>query len=486
MRHPFSLLLCFFVCFSAPAQQFAVNLSEAVKELPRNTTTFPLAEGGFIGITKNTDKDYIGRYGQRIRLAQYDKNMNLKKQADLSEKNVVGFYLMSEFKKIGDRYWLIYVEVIDKNSPGGVKAVEINPQTLEPASPKVLVSKEEANRVWTDNPRKPSFIVKSSPDGLRTGLYLSTSKNKYFAASFDDALKMTWSSEGTFVDKREDAEVSIATDNAGTLYAGYANEEKGYVNIYVKDREPVMLPVNLGQVKPSYVVLLAHKHSNTVSVTGMYKEEEKNLQGVYKATINTGTFQMDEAKKTRFPLEIVQLFDKDGFGSTKPGKYGLEPGHLLQLEELGDGSLDMVAEVKYFNNGPNVSALISGPILNVWFGPEKPSFARLPKNSVAGGAYWKHFRAFPFGEKMIIFYNDKPDNLGRDINETAKDVDVERNSVLVAGVIERDGSVKRLLPIESKEKYMGIAEWIQIVSSSEVQLLLHQGKRKAYARIAVQ
>jgi len=47
----------------------------------------------------------------------------------------------------------------------------------------------------------------------------------------------------------------------------------------------------------------------------------------------------------------------------------------------------------------------------------------------------------PFQDKVIVFYDDNDDNLKKGITESPSNSNVYKNLVLVAAIIERDGTV---------------------------------------------
>lgn len=464
-------------------QPFTVKFSEPIKEIPR-TRILPSPDGGFVGM-KREDKlpGFSLKYRRLITLIQYDKAMMPIREVNLADRNLSISHHFTEFKKIGNKHFLIYLEADDKYNIGDLKAVEVNPATLETSTPKTILSK---GAIGFDLKRAGDLfeiLIKSkiSPDQLHFGFTILTSKGEFVVASFNEELEMVWVKHPS-IPPGKIRFFEIEVDNNGNFYLPFKKDEEGFVAVFGKDFSKV-LPLKLGSGRLEDICLLAQKTQPAVAVSGMYYGDTKNLAGVYKTSIDVEQQSIGTISQTIFPASVVELYDADGFGNTKASKYGLQPGFLIRMVEMEDGVLNFIAEAKQYPSAPGV--LYSGAILNVSFRDQNPVFTRLPKSNIIAGTFWDHYTAFPYGKRLVIFYNDNPVNLTKDITESPKLVNIEGNSVLVAAVIEPDGQVARLLPFNLPGKYMAVAEHVQLIADKTLVVPVYGEKKKnMYASIS--
>jgi hypothetical protein len=491
MRKIISLLLIYSVSFQLSAQQFKVALSETQAE-SETSENYALKDGGFIGMRKVQDEKGLVwvRKKESISILLYDAKMNVIKENKMGNGERAFGVVYTAFKKIAGKFWLLYSEPADKKGLGDFKAVEINPSTLQGGQPKTILSADESGLNAALQGMVFDFEIKfkSSPNENYSGLLISTGKKNGFLCALDKELNPLWIKKqiAADIDMTPSEINSWEVDDQGRIYLGYAKKNEGHIAVYKTASSPQILNITVGGGKPNDVVLLAHKNNSSLTIAGGYFENTQNVRGVFKGELDAA-LKIGPLNKIPFTEEVVKLFDSDSWGSTKPNKYGIEPEYIAQLYEVDDKTVDMVLEIKHKVYTQNVGMIVhSGSILNVYFNNGSAVFTRIPKYNVASGTDWFHYYAVPFQNKMIIFYNDNPVNLTKDINASPKLVDIEDNSVLVAAVVQPDGSVERRLPIERQEKYMGVAEWIKPVAENGVQVPVYTKKRLSYATISFQ
>jgi hypothetical protein len=490
MKKIISVLLIYTFSLQLSAQQFKVALTEQQEE-SHILDIYALPGGGFIAMKYKQDIRPAQSWTKRrqtISILRYDASMKLVKENKLANGEKSFGVVYTALKKSGDTYWLIYTEPGTGNEIGDFKAAEVNPLTLETGPSKTIAASAETSF-------KPVYALlderiefKSSPNGMHHSLFMITDKKVAFLCSLDEQLNSLWNTKAVAKDiDCNPADVSsVEVDNQGNIYLGYVKVEAGYVAVYKNTKTPQVLDVKLDNGKPKDVLLLAHKNNSSITIAGGYFEKGENIRGVYKANIDA-SYKINNITISPFGDDIVKQFDNDSWGSTKPNKYGIEPKYIAQLFEVDDKIVDMVIEIKQKVYHEKIGTVVhSGNLLNVYFNNETASFTRMPKYNVAAGSGWAHFYAMPFEKKMIIFYNDNPVNLTRDINASPKLVNIEDNSVLVAAVIEPDGSMQRRLPLEIKQNYMGIAEWMKAVTTNSLQVPVYFKKKLSYATISIQ
>jgi len=263
---------------------------------------------------------------------------------------------------------------------------------------------------------------------------------------------------------------SAGIDNSGNIYVGYKlyggeaekNNSKNRIAIIRETGNPNHIILNLGTITSSHFQVLPSKDNSTVHVTGTYMDNSdfNVLKGVFYAKLNTNDFKLDEIKTTAFPDTLVQRFEHDGWANTKKKSFGLSRLLDFRFFEKGDGILNMTGEFRRRVEGTKTFFYISGDILNVSFEKEGAVFARIPKirtsaESLIGDSY----TAIPFQNKVIVFYDDNDENLKKSISESPSNSNVYKNLVLIAAIIESDGSVTRKLVVDLQNKnYLAVTE----------------------------
>ncbi|MEP7376984.1 MAG: hypothetical protein ABI675_26530 [Chitinophagaceae bacterium] len=487
MKRFISLVFIYAMSQQLSAQKFDVALSE-LQEETRMSENYALPGGGFIGMKYIQDDRLITNWTkkkEKISILLFDASMKLVKEFNMANGEKAFGITYTVFKKAGDKFWLIYEEPGDKSKLGDLKAVEINPVTLEPAAPKTIVAFGEIGF-------KPGMFgtfdlkieSKASPNGKFRYFFIRKGKSDTHLCVTGAEFNVVWSKNDITADIGKKDFNSMEINNQGTVFVGYMKDELGYVAVYRNAKAPQILDAGMEKGMAKEILVLTHKNNNSITIAGGYFENSSNVRGVFKADIDA-SFKIGTILKVPFTESLVDLFDKDSWGSTKPQKFGIEPYYLAQLFEINDSIVDLVIEIKREIDHQTMTVVHSGNILNVYFGNGSASFTRIPKYNVAHGSKWNHYYAMPFEKKMIIFYNDNTSNLKRDINASPKLVNIEDNSVLVAAVIEPDGSVQRRLPLELDQNYMGIAEWIKPVEAGRFQVPLYFKKKSGYATISI-
>ncbi len=81
-----------------------------------------------------------------ITLIKYDKDFKLIKEVKLSGGSNIFSSHYSEFKKVGNKYWFVYLESMGNYDMGNIKAMEIDPITLEQKDAKIVASSGSLDR----------------------------------------------------------------------------------------------------------------------------------------------------------------------------------------------------------------------------------------------------------------------------------------------------------------------------------------------------
>lgn len=443
----FSFLFCIGSYFSWS------QLSLAYSHIPAtlNTSSLKLIPGeGWIGLQKGKVQGKgrgWGNYTVAVTLQKYDANFKLLKQVDLSNRAGKISSDCGQLQQLGKKYYFIYLQAQDGNDLGDIKAIEINPATLELGEPKVVASSKELDFTLPDfrYMMYSDLIYKTSPSSKFSMLLLKYRDN-FFVCCMDENFNPRWK-------KRESSKTISATriqsaevDDAGNIYIGYSDKQAGYRK-YSTTGESVDHSITLLEGKANTILFLAKP--DMVFVAGTYRNGD-NCNGVYKGAVDTKG-ELTGLSSKEFPGSLLEPLGKEGWASTKPKKYGIEPVFSSELKLSGDGSPVMLME--FSKETGNVSEYLhTGSIVHVYLGKTETSFARAPKYSVGAGlmGYAEHsigsksrfYYAFTTTTHTIILYGDNPENLTRPLETDAK-VLVPSKQILVAARIDKNGNLTR-------------------------------------------
>lgn len=481
MKLAVTLMICL-CCMKSIAQQFHVSISDTEPSL----LGIKLPDGGYIDIRKE-DKNISGmnwnKYRMTVTLVLYDKDMKVRKENKLSGGGNVYSSFYSSLEKIGDKIWFIYVEPAEKNNIGNIMAVEINPVTLETSPPKTLAASSSMglSLPLVNGMELKKFIFKYSPDRKRLMLLVGAGKEQFYLSCMDEQLNVIWGKNETIAGITDKEILSEIVDNGGTVYVSYKNDEKGEARemanmmVFKQTGAPLHRTLRIPNARPAEVLLLSSQQGDSIHIVGTYADKTDNLAGVFKSAMAIRDFKLTASEKSPFPETLVERLANDDWGSTKERKYGISPECSSQLVETGDG-ISMVTEFQRieYSMSPSQSKwfYVSGDIVNIHFDNKQTSFTRIPKYRVsAASKMGSSYYVFSSHGKTIIFYNDNEENLTRDITLKPLGSGNYKNVVLVAAVIEPDGTLKRQKVIDMKdEDFLALTEGMKVISPTVVKV----------------
>ena len=425
-----------------------------------SSSTIKTNDGGYISL-KTISADTKGKswntYRKSVSFIKYDKDFKQVNEVKMTASGGICSGEYYELKKVGNRFWFIYLEPMDNNAIGNIKAVEVDTVSLQQKEEKTLVASTSIDHTLRDYRYTMyfDFLCGASPAGKYIYLCMQLSDDDNYLACFDENMKPLWGGKN----KRAEGEISSAElDDAGYLYMGI-KPKKGNLScsVYSPSGQLSSTEVSLAAGKVRELIFHPAKSSEQVVVTGTYMEDD-NCTGVYKGIINRKG-EITNAVTTVFPKNIVESMDKEGFASTKSKKFGVHPAFCATAVKNSEenSGMGMIMEFRREAGGgaTGVSTnLLGGSLIYVDFANAVPVFARAPKYSV--GSITKHYAynghyyngcmyyASPADSKLVLLYFDNPENLTRDPGLDAKVVN-PRNQVMVAAVINKDGTIKRQL-----------------------------------------
>ena len=483
-----TLLFCFVTLLSY-SQQFKSTISGEF-ENSKNWVKMIKTENGFIGYDEVGSRDHL-MYGfgwNKVRLGLdvvlYDSSMKEVKRASLADKERVFGPFMTDMKKIGNKIYIMYHEIQEKNTIGNIMAMEINPVTLESGKPITIgkVSGSETKLKFSENLQSYfRYFISKSPDNTKNVFLMSDGQHQYFMSVFDENMNNLWNRSGENTDYLFDF-VSVCIDNAGNIYAGmHHNNNKvdetnteSRVLVFHAKGNPVVLNLQVKGGAVTTFKLLPSAKENIIHFAGFYAAVPKFFNGVFEGKISCDNFRISSTKNYLFPDSVLSIFEKDGIAVTKKKEYGLSSSMVPDLFEMEDGTADLVAELQEIRQSPKWVYNITGDILNVHFSKTGTYYSRIPKyRTSAESTIGNSYHAFPYKDKMIIFYDENEKNLENDISAKPLSSNVYKNLVLAAGVIDSKGTVKRQLLFNlTDEHYLGLTERMIEMSHNTLQIPL--------------
>lgn len=457
-------------------------------------TLMPVNDGGYISY-KTVSADTKGKswntYRKLISFVKYDKDFKQVSEVKMTASDGICSGEYYELKRAGNKFWFIYLEPTESNDVGNIKAVELDPVSLQQKEAKTLAASTSINHTLRDYRYTMyfDFLCGASPAGKYIYLCVQLSDDDNYLACFDENMKQLWGGKN----KRTEGEIcSAEVNDAGYLYMGI-RPKKGNLScsVYSPSGQVSSTDLNLAAGKVRDIIFHPAKGTEQVTVTGTYMEDD-NCTGVYKGVISRKG-EITNAVTTVFPKNIVESMDKEGFASTKAKKFGVHPSFCATSMRNSDGNsnMGMMMEFRTEAGGgaTGVSTnLLGGSLIYVDFANATPVFTRVPKYSVGAipqhyaynGHYWNGcmYYASPVDSKLIVLYFDNPENLSRDAALDAKVVN-PKNQVLIAAVLNKDGTLKRQLVTVNTLNTSGMSP----ASGGVILLPVFIGKKDAIATI---
>lgn len=406
-------------------------------------------------------------------ISRYDSSMKLVKELNLSEGGRMYSGAYWDFRKIGNKYWFICAAYERTRNSPTLTAIEVNPSTLETAPPKLLAAGSDIDLKLSffNGITSWNIFCKTSPNGKHTSLCIFEGDN-FFVCSLDENLDLEWK-------KRETEDISkvyiksTEIDNAGNIYFAYVHDEEGHLIICTKEKKHLDKILHLKEGKPINIQLLSNKKGDAVTIAGTYQSDHDRITGVFKTQIGVGSSSIRTASIMPVPDSTVARFKEDGWRMSKKNDFLRLDIKLLQMD---DENIVLTGEFREEREGSKAyrKFYLSGSILVAFLDEKQASFARVPKARIStvyltGDSYFVH----PYRNQLIIFYNDYPAHLKRDLSKSAEEANNYKNTALIAAVVNRTGPVQRQVVIDkSAEDYMSIPEDMQSPANNVVEVPL--------------
>lgn len=441
---------------------------------------------GISGFSANLKKSM-----HNITLRKYDATLAETNKARVGGQEKEFGPLPPSLKVVNDKLYLLYYKMNEKNNLI-LYAAGVDPSTLELSQPSELLSIDEDKKylefymrsVSFDNPNLyvyhsnfassptqlcKTFFFEGSPGGsCYIVAWTSAWNNKLFFSVLNKDMKRIRTGTETLPDENSLAFSNACVDNNSNAYFSYSYSKKSKaiseILINKKAGASEVKSITIPDADPFGAYAALDKENAKLLICGAYKEDNDYLAGVYILSLNTNNLAMSTVSKTSFPKDLVEIFDKEGWGNKKEKKFGLSDGLVLEANMLDNGIMNLTGEFRRTVSGVRASFKEAGSLLNARFNNGNTVvFSRIPKVRVsAGSTFGDSYRVFGYKNSLVIFYNDHLSNLKLDISKPPARSDVYKNSVMAAAIIDSNGVVKREMVIDkSDEDYLASVESMQ-------------------------
>ncbi len=261
--------------------------------------------------------------------------------------------------------------------------------------------------------------------------------------------------------------------------------------LYSKDEAtPHEFTINIGD-KFVHSLAIAKEKNNELFLFGLYQQKsEGNINGYFLTHVNTNTKNTSSTNINSFPLNLLEVIknDKQGSDSDKDGGLGLH-FKFVKMETRENGDRDFILEYRekyYVSSKYGTYAVYNhGNIIDINVKTNGTNvITRIPKlqNSIenpnASG-----FKTMVYKDKLLLFYNDKDDNLEQDLSKKPKETKLGTGGRKVLGgtadafftmaTIDAQGNLTRSILMDKKQS--------KFITAVNVSLPLDKNKLALYA-----
>jgi hypothetical protein len=418
----------------------------------------PAPDGSWLGIETSKEK-LTGFNLNTVRFAitikKWDANHKLIKQQPLFNGANESSMFFQPVKKIGNKYWFIYIEPGKKNDLGNMKAVEIDPVTLAIGSSKLLVAGEEMDLdISLLSPNDLHWDVNLSPDQKSLLVFIASHRPAIFLAAFDTDLKKHWQRKEKLPAGDKNVH-SSAIDNNATAYVAYTANKKAYIVSADRSQLSAVQEIKMEDRKAKEIHVAATK--NNIIVIGSYMDDWEHVEGVIEGRIDPKTQLPGELKLTMFPETFVKQLYLDTWAYEGKKKYGLKRSFETELIPLEDGSINMVGE---FRVNMSTSIIMKntyaeskyGSIFNIRFTENDPLvFTRIPRLTFlyplsVNMSNPPQYLLKTSADKLTFYYMDNPKNIVRKLDDNP--LETPKTFIYSAATIDAAGKLERRVVTE--------------------------------------
>jgi len=469
------------------AQQVTVSWGEESKQELEFRSFVPDNADGMIKLCFDVKKGFLKAPTYTPVLTRFSNSLTQlnERSIEVDDKNISFNDLLSVKGKL-----FLFSNQYDKDAKTTTYFCQpMNIQTLDPVGQLINLGAFDAVKKTSQTSVGYAFS-KDSSKVLMFGQapFEKGANERYYICVLDNNMKKLWEKtiELPYLDKFVTFEESLITNDGkvGVLIKHYDQEVsketvkkdgvkvpsyKEKLLIYGKDdTKPVEYVLDIND-KFVHSLELTDDNASNLVLFGLYKEKSNGyISGFFTATFDKKSNKVTTANVNQFPADLVNQIKIDKQGSDKEKDPGLYDAFALaDVEERDNGSKDFILEYSsevyvpptttYMNGSwsytPGYWIYNYGDILDVNLGKEgKVVIGRIPKMQTSRDIrYFSNFKAVPYKNKLLTFYNDDEDNIERDITKKPDAVTRFNKSVFVMGAFDEQDNVTRTVLFNNKD-----------------------------------
>ena len=472
MKKLLTLLLTGFA-LNVSAQKIKLNWSEESKEPMLVLQLLHTDDGHILKLAMN-----MNMFGGNVTptLFRYDESLNLVDQKSItaSEKNIDyagslrttgGYFMMLNQYDKSDKSTSYYAQRID------TKTLQVSGDPVRVGAFEAISRSRQSNvRYERSRDSSKVLLFGTAPNSARK----SKDNERYYMGVFDENMKKTWEAnvELPYQDKYIDIYDYLVTNDGDVcvIIKHYDQEVKRESvreeGAKVPSYKVKLLVYKKGSDKPhEYVLATENKYVASVELTsddqgklsmlGLYKTKQDGfINGYFLLSVDMNSDKIDMAQMNPFPPSLVNQVHNDGQGGNREKDPGLSIAfHLASVQQRSNHSLDYILEydqethITYTHaNGmtTTVDKYKCGDIIDMNVATDGTvKYARIAKEQSDKIGTYTGFLAMPYGEKLLIFYNDDPKNLEREADKSPKSINGYSGTSLILATVSETGAVHR-------------------------------------------
>jgi hypothetical protein len=467
------------ILHSATAQEFQTSISS---EKEMSVDMKPLLYGSkLISYQVTNNKMQFGfsyklfktKFG--IKVMSYNSNYDLVKETELSNGERAYGPFHPSLQNILGKLYLFYYQLTGESDTASIKLMAAEIDTVNTSildSKQLLLLNQQNEGLLKMMGIANSFRLKISTSADKTKVLITWApgvSDQCFYSVLDRNLKLIQTGGSKVADAKNLQLNSTAILNNGSVFLGLkcrqkAAEYAGYIITVLPGQTDKVTTLSVENLNPYEVLILPNEKNDKLQVAGTYVAGNGVCAGVYSFELNTATSTVQSLQKIPFTDDLLQQLHKKNWSVLKGEDRGM---NYVEMETklLNDGSYCLIGELykrESFVGAQSSSVSIYGDIIGAYFKGGQVTFFRVPKYRRSTvydvGAY---HNSFVSGNRLIVFYNDKEENLDKSLDDKVSKSDRYDDLVLVAATVENGKMIQRVKVIDlKKEDYLSLTNWI--------------------------
>lgn len=423
----------------------------------------------------------------------YDTNMNVLKAIPLTEAASNHGPLFTDIQVVNGTPYIIYHQLRDKTSLGNIMAIPIDLDKKTAGKAMVIGDVDKAGfefkySVFSFKNFACSFY--KSPDRSHQLMLAHADGGACFVTVLDQNMKILWTAANIFTKEEKASLRSALIDNSGNVWLAMRGNIKDGVDMR-------LIPIIQGKRQQDVILEIPEAdwfapqllHSITdpgqLEFSGVTVSDKGRANGIFRGRFDIAQRKASPAIYLPFSDSLMDQLDADGWANNSKSskKYGVSVPVKPVFQQQVNGTIIGIAELEEKTTKETSIFYHYGPILYFSFAGEKGAFTRIPKNRTSTvGIVGAYGQGYVMGNETIVFYNDDPGNLEKDLDERVKRSRKYKNHVLVAAFIQPDGSMRREVAVDLEDENY-LAEPDRAISLSDNKWLIPFANVKGRARV---